>query len=570
MIARALGIADPDGRLVAALGACREHLRAAFLFSALVNVLYLAPSLFMLQVYDRVLMTGGLVTLGFLFAVLVASLATLAWLDAMRTRILTRAGLRLDRTLAGATVDASLQAGATPRTREAMRDLDALRQAVSGPAAIAVFDAPWAIFFVAVCFLLHWAVGLFALAGCIALAGLAWLNEQAQQDALRRVADLAPGVYAGQDGDLVGADAARALGMRAAMARRFQDRRAPLVGAQAAAAFVQSGYGAGAKLLRLLLQSAVLALGAVLAVMQQISPGAMIAATILTARALAPLEQIVGSWRALALALQSWGNLNALLTAAPAEEERFLLQPPAGKLALEQVVVDAPDGARPVLRGVSFSVGPGEIVGVVGPSGAGKTTLARAIVGVASCRSGAIRIDGADRTDWDSDRLARHIGYLPQDVTLFEGSVGDNIGRFATDEPAERLHAEIVAAAGKAGAHDLILRLPEGYDTRLGPRGAGLSAGQAQRIALARALFRDPALLVLDEPNAHLDGEGALALSTALVQARARGAAILVIAHRPEVLDIADKILVLREGLVAQFGPRDNVLALLRRSTAAA
>jgi ATP-binding cassette subfamily C protein len=554
-----------DGVLKPALDACRDHLRAAFAFSALVNILYLSPSLFMLQVYDRVLLTGGLFTLGFLLLVLVAALGTLAWLDAMRGRILTRAGLRLDRTLSSAVVRASLASDASPRTREAVRDLDAVRQAIAGAPAIAVFDAPWAIFFVAICFLMHWAIGLFALAGCIALAGAAMLNEQSQQRSLKRVIEIGPGVYAGTEADLAGADAAKALGMREALVKRAEARRRPLIEAQAASAFVQSGWGAGARLLRLFLQSAILALGAVLAIMQQISPGAMIAATIIAARALAPLEQIVGSWRALVQGWGSWRNLETLLNNAPANIERFQLQPPAGKLALENLVVTTPDGTRPVLKGVSFTVEAGEIVGVVGPSGAGKTTLARAIVGAAACHSGVVRIDGADRADWDPERLARHIGYLPQDVSLFDGTIAENIGRFASlgAEPDPTFSDDVIATAKRAGAHDMILRLPEGYDTRLGLRGAGLSAGQSQRIALARALFRDPVLLVLDEPNAHLDGDGAMALFAALGQARERGAATIVIAHRPEILEAANKILVLRDGRVAQYGPRDDIMKML-------
>jgi PrtD family type I secretion system ABC transporter len=549
--------------------ACREHLWAAFAFSALVNVLYLAPSLFMLQIYDRVLMTGGLLTLAFLSLALLGALATLAWLDAMRGRILARAGLRLDKQIAATVMRASLmQDPRAPRagSREALRDLDTLRQTLVGAPALSVFDAPWAVFFVAVCFVMHWAIGAFALFGCFALVAMAIFNERAQQRSIKQIVEQAPIVYAAQDADAAGAEAARALGMREALVQRSEARRAPLLEAQATSAFIQSGYGAGTKLLRLILQSAVLALGAVLAVQQQITPGAMIAASIISARAFAPLEQIVGSWRALIQGVSSWRNLEAVLAAAPPPRERMPLPAPAGRLAVDRVVMATPDGKRPALQGVSFEIAPGDIVGVVGPSGAGKTTLARVIAGAVPAQSGIVRLDGANIADWNSELLARHVGYLPQDVSLFDGTIADNISRFAssTGTPSEALSADIVAAARQAGAHDMILRLPEGYDTKLGSRGAGLSAGQAQRIALARALFRDPVLIILDEPNAHLDAEGEIALVGALHNAKQRGAVSLVIAHRLGVLGAADKILVLREGRVVEYGPRADIMEKMR------
>lgn len=557
---------NADDTLRQVVRACREHLWAAFAFSALANILYLAPSLFMLQVYDRVLMTGGLLTLSFLLIVLTASLATLAWLDAMRGRILARAGLRLDKQISTVVVRAALTPdprNPRPRTREALRDLDSLRQALVGAPALSVFDAPWAIFFIVICFLMHWAIGALALVGCLALAAAAVMNERAQQRSIQRIVELAPAVYAGQDADVASAEAARALGMREALVQRSETRRRPLLEAQAESAFIQSGYGAGTKLLRLFLQSAVLALGAVLAVKQLISPGAMIAASIISARAFAPLEQIVGSWRALVQGYTSWRNLEAIIAAAPPERARMALPTPAGRVAVERVVAATPDGKRPALQGVSFEIAPGEIIGVVGPSGAGKSTLARIISGAAPCQAGVVRLDAANIADWDSERLATHIGYLPQDVSLFDGTIAENISRFATGGDAA-LSGDIVAAAKQAGAHDMVLRLPEGYDTVLGARGSGLSAGQAQRVAFARALFRDPVLFVLDEPNAHLDAEGEIALVTALRNAKKRGAASVVIAHRLGVLGAADKILVLRDGRVVEFGPRADIMAKMR------
>lgn len=561
--------AKSDDTLRQMLLACREHLGWAFAFSALVNLLYLAPSLFMLQIYDRVLTSGGLMTLTFLCIVLTASLGTLAWLDSVRGRVLARAGLRLDKRISTTLQRAALTPdprNPRPRTREALRDLDTVRQTLVGAPAQSVFDAPWAIFFVLVCFGMHWAIGTFVFFGCLALAAAAWLNERAQQRSMKRITEQAPIVYAAQDSDAAGAEAARALGMREALVQRSESRRRSLLDAQAESAFIQSDYGAGTKFVRLMLQSAVLAIGAVLAVQQQISPGAMIAGSIISARAFAPLEQIVGSWRALVQGVASWRNVEAILAASPPERARMSLPTPAGRLAVERVSMTTPDGKRPALQGVSFEIAPGEIVGVVGPSGAGKTTLARVVAGALPAQGGVVRLDSANIADWESELLARHVGYLPQDVSLFDGTIAENISRFSglSGEPSEKLSEEIVAAARQAGAHDMILHLPDGYDTVLGPRGAGLSAGQAQRIALARALFRAPVLIVLDEPNAHLDADGETALVTALRQAKARGAASLVIAHRLGVLGVADKVLVLRDGRVAEFGPRADIMAKMR------
>jgi len=549
--------------------ACREHLWAAFSFSALVNILYLAPSLFMLQIYDRVLTSGGILTLAFLCIVLTASLGALAWLDAVRGRILARAGLRLDKQLSATLLRAALTPdprNPRPRAREALRDLDTVRQTLVGAPALSVFDAPWAIFFIAVCFGMHWAIGTFVFFGCLALAGAALMNERAQQRSMKRITEQAPLVYAAQDADAIGAEAARALGMREALVQRSETRRRSLLEAQADSAFIQSNYGAGTKFVRLMLQSAVLAIGAILAVQQQISPGAMIAASIISARAFAPLEQIVGSWRALVQGVASWRNVESILAARPTERARMTLPAPAGRLCVERVSMMTPDGKRPALQGVSFEVAPGEIVGVVGPSGAGKTSLARVVAGALPAQGGVVRLDGANIADWDSELLAPHVGYLPQDVSLFDGTIAENISRFAAigGDRSDTLSQDVVAAAKQAGAHDMILHLPDGYDTLLGPRGAGLSAGQAQRIALARALFRAPVLIVLDEPNAHLDADGEIALVTALRNAKARGAASLVIAHRLGVLGVADKVLVLRDGRVAEFGPRADIMAKMR------
>lgn len=563
-------IAEPMRR---ARDACRELLLWAVAFSAGVNLLYLAPSIYMMQVYDRVLMTGGLWTLAFVSLVLVFALATLALLDAIRMRVLMRGGLRLDRLLTPLLLNLALSADprrADARRLQAVREFDTLRQAVAGPAAIAAIDILWAPIFVLVCFLLHVWIGVLVLAGGALLLALALRNEQALRELTARSAEQAPRFYAAQEADSQFSDVARALGMRGGLVARQLSARQDLNATQAESSMRAIRYQSAIKWLRLILQSAALGLGAYLAIERQISPGAIIAASILTARALAPLEQIVGAWRQIGQARAAYRALNALLLQTPEAPPRTALPTPRGVLSLERAGVAAPDGQRPILYDVTFTLQPGEIIGVLGPSGAGKSTLARIAAGAAPPNAGIVRIDGANVKDWDSDALGAHIGYLPQDVALFAGTVAENIRRFAArGEDSTDIDAALVAAARAAGAHDMILRLPNGYDTELGHNGRGLSFGQAQRIGLARALFRDPALLVLDEPNAHLDQEGEAALTEALRAARARGAAVLVVAHRANFLAAADKLIVMQEGRIALAGTSEEVRARLAQAQGA-
>lgn len=571
LLERPAGYAEGVARAMAASellkegpSSLRTHLWLILGFSAAINLLYLAPSLYMLQVYDRVIPTSGVLTLALLSVVLIVSLAVLALLDAVRARLLARAALRVERIASDAVIEANMRArraGAQPAANA--RELDNLRQGITSPAAIGLLDIPWTPLFIFICFVIHFWIGVLALGGAFVIFGLALINERASRDALTHLSAKAARFYIAHDTDLNSAETIHALGADRRMRERRGRARADYVGAQTATAFSGAGYSAATKAVRMLLQSAALGLGALLAVERQISPGEIIAATILTARAFSPVEQIVGGWRQIGLAVAAYNNLQRMFADAKARPQRTPLPDPEGRIQVEQVVATAPDGRMIALQGASFTAGPAEIVGIIGPSGAGKTTLARVLANAAVPKAGAVRLDGARYADWDDEALARHIGYLPQRIELFDGTVAENISTFApqVDERGEAVGPHVVEAAIQAGAHEMILRLPNGYETELGPGGAGVSPGQAQRIALARALFRNPRIVVLDEPNSHLDQDGEAALVSAIEGIRARGGLVFIVAHRAGVLNIVDKIMVLRDGRIIEYGPRAAVLA---------
>lgn len=555
--------------LAQAFRACREHLVGALAFSALVNVLYLAPTLYMMQVYDRVVPTGGLLTLGLVTAVAVFALGTLAALDWLRTRLLVRAGLRLERILAPVVLARVVDAQGHKSSNQAMRELDNVRSAVSGQGALALFDAPWTPLYLVCCFLVHPAVGALTLVGGAVLFALAFLNERDSRPRLRRAIQSTTAAYSAQEGIVGQSEVVRALGMRQASINRQVADRAQGVTQYADAQLSGGRYSGVIKFLRLVLQSAALGLAAFLAVKGQISPGSIIAASVLLSRAVAPIELLVGAWPALNQAQSSWKVLvDLFVSTAGVDRDRTSLPIPKGDLQVETVSVRLPDTAAPQLRQVSLSLKPGKTLGIIGPSGSGKTTLARVIAGALTPTSGSVRLDGAEYSAWSSDALARHIGYLPQAPSLFAGSIKDNVSRFAaaTGAAAADVDANAVAAAKMAGAHEMIQRLPMGYDTVLGPFGSGVSAGQAQRIALARALYGNPALLVLDEPNSNLDQEGEAALMTAILSAAARGAAVVLVAHRAGVLSRVDRLATMSEGTIQLQGDREEVLTRLRTS----
>lgn len=561
-----LNIAPATESLAVALRACRRHFLAVAIFSALLNLLFLVPMLYMLQVYDRVIPTRGGLTLFFLTLVLLFGLITLAMLDFVRTRLLVRASIRLDRQLAGLLLDTTL--ARRDKTfdavaRQAMREFDTLRQALTGPAIIAFCDAPWCPIYIIVCLVIHPLIGLLVLAGAGMLGFVAYRNQRTTGEPLQRANEAAARAYASQEQVLAGAENVRALGMRQAMVRRHLAERGSMMEQQTYASFASSRYVTISKFLRLALQSLALGLGAWLAIHNSISGGAVFAASFLAGRALQPIEQLLGSWRTVIQAKSAYEKLNSLLAARETEIALTQLPPPEGRMDVEQLWVSNAAGDGAILANISFKLMPGEIIAVVGPSGAGKSTLLRMLSGAGRPDRGTIRIDHASMLDWDPERLAPYMGYLPQDVSLFAGTVKENIARFqgGADSEAGEIDAKAIAAAKFCQAHELILGLPNGYDSLLGWGGRGLSAGQAQRIGLARALYGEPPIILLDEPNSHLDATGEGQLIETLVALKRRKAGVLVVAHRMGVLAAVDKILVLREGQIEAFGARDEIIA---------
>lgn len=545
-----------DSPLSRAISPCRSLFIGAALFSALINLLYLTPTLYMMQVYDRAIPAASHATLALLSLVAVAGLAALSVLDWVRSRLLVRASARIDHALAAPVMDAIFRPNVDRAVRaSALRDFDTFRQSLSGPVLLAVLDAPWTPVFVIIGFLVHWTLGLMGLVSVGLLIGLACLNERATRSPLEAANRQAAAGYAEMEHAARSADTVRALGMRSVLVRRQVAQRRQILSLQCNASLAAGGYLALIKAVRLMLQTLALGLGAWLAIDQKISPGAVFATSFLLARTLAPIEQIVGAWRSFVLNRAACANLSRLLGDQPAAAPTRLPQP-KGALSVEGLGLlgGAPD--RPILGGVSFAAAPGEIIGVVGPSGAGKSSLARILANAVRPDRGIARLDGSAYGDWDPEHLAGHIGYLPQDFVLFAGTVKENISRFLgwSARPSAALDEMAIDAATIAGAHAMIQRLPKGYDTVLGAGGVGLSAGQAQRIALARALFGAPRLIVLDEPNAHLDSEGEAALCAALSALREDGRTIVVAAHRGSVLDLADKLLTLEAGRAVSFG----------------
>lgn len=560
---RFLGIEIPQA-LAEALQQCRQHFIAAAVFSLLINILYLAPTLYMLQVYDRVVPTAGKTTLLFVTLALALALLALSALNMIRAQLLVRASERLDAQLAPRILE-QMMAADTANTAQGMRDFDAIRSAVATPILAAVFDAPWTPVFLLAAFLLHFWIGLMAVLSAIVLLALAWWNQRATQAQMEVATTAMAASQNAQQAVATQGAAVRGLGMTRAMVDRQLDRRAFALASLVDAQLSGSRISAASKFFRMFVQSAALGLGALLAIAGDISAGAIIASSVLLSRALQPIESIIASWSALATARAAMHRLTDVLERLGVERTYTALPPPKGLIEVEGVGVRAGDG-RAILMGLGFRVPPGKILGVMGPNGSGKSTLGRILVGAVHPTVGTVRLDGARLTDWDNKELGKYIGYMPQEPSLFEGTIKENISRFVQPNGAEGakiVDEAVVAAATESGVHELILQLPQAYETRLGPMGVGLSLGQAQRIALARALYGDPVVLVLDEPNAFLDASGEAALVAAITRARARGATVIVIAHRRSMIEVADELLVLEDGRAKIMGPTSAVVRRL-------
>ncbi|WP_417668688.1 type I secretion system permease/ATPase [Roseibium sp.] len=530
------------------------------LLSCLINLLMLTGPLFMLQVYDRVLASGSVPTLVVIGSLAIVLYAFYGLLEGIRGRILSRIGQRVDARLSSVTYLVSsvlpVRLGRRAAGVRPVADLDAVRQFLSSPGPAAIFDMPWLPFYLGIVFLFHSLLGVVALGGAVLIAVLIFLNEYFARrpvaDANRQAARRAADVEAGQRNS----EAVCAMGMQDALAERWEAQNSDYLGTQRTAADTSGFYGTAIKTLRFVLQSAVLGVGAWLAIQQEISPGVMIAASIMTSRALSPIEQAVAHWRGFVGCRQALARLRETLKVFDAADEKMDLPLAKERLELEEVSCGPLGEAMPFVFNVNLAINAGEGLGIIGPSGSGKSTLARALVGVSPTLKGAIRFDGAELSQWTDSKHGEMIGYLPQDLQLFDGTIAENIARFRSDASAEA----IIEAASLADVHDLIVGLPEGYNTIIGRGGRTLSAGQRQRIALARALYKDPFLIVLDEPNSNLDSEGEAALTAAIKTMRERGSIVVVIAHRPSAIATVDKILCLQEGRVAAFGPKDEVL----------
>ena len=555
--------AQPTDALKRALASCRRVWTGVALVSACLNLLMLAVPLYMMQIFDRVLTTGHIDTLLVLTAMVAGALIVFGLLDALRGRILARAGAWLEGelgapVLSGAVADALRVGGGV--SAQGLRDLAAVRGYVGGPSVMPLFDAPWAPVFLAVVFLIHPLLGWIGLGGALLLALCAVANDLTTRTRVAAANDAQARALNEADAAVRNADAIAAMGMLPALVRRGGHAASGGLRRQVAASDIASAITALAKTSRFGLQVTMLGVGAYLVIGGDLSPGGMIAASIVLARGLAPIEQSIGGWRAFISAKAAWRRLSGLSSRAAAVEGGTVLPRPSGVLELDGVSY-APSGRRSaVLRGVSLRVEAGHILGIVGPSGAGKTTLVRLIVGSLAPTVGHVRLDGADMAAWPAADRGRHVGYLPQNIELFAGTVRENIARLgeASDEA-------VVAAAELAEAHRTVLGLDAAYETRIGEGGVPVSGGQRQRIALARAVFGNPALVVLDEPNAHLDGDGEWALVHALDRLRERGVTVVLVAQRAPIMVKADRIVVIRDGTVARYGPADEVLDELRR-----
>ncbi|MDP1708840.1 MAG: type I secretion system permease/ATPase [Gammaproteobacteria bacterium] len=534
-------------------------------FSFFINMMMLAPAIYMLQIYDRVLMSRSETTLLMLTVLVLGVYALMSGLEWVRSRTLVSVGSRFDAALNPRVFSAAFETNLRSpgaNAGQALTDLTNVRQFITGNGLFAFFDAPWFPIYLAVIFMLHPVVGWFSLGGALILIFLTLINELATKGPLSQANQAAIASNNYITNNLRNAEVIQAMGMLDSLRQRWYKRYELLLATQAVASDRAGLISAVTKFFRLGLQSLILGIGGWLVLKGEMTPGGMIAGSILMGRALAPVELLIGTWKNLISSRGAFERLEKMLQQFPARQASMSLPAPEGRLSVEGVVASAPGSNLAILKGVTFALTPGEALAIIGPSAAGKSTLARLLVGVWPAVSGKVRLDGADVFAWDKLELGPHIGYLPQDVELFEGTIAENIARFG-----ELDHEKVILAARQAGVHDMILHFPQGYDTPIGVSGGFLSGGQRQRIALARALYGHPALIVLDEPNASLDDAGEAALLEAIRSLKAAGCTVVLITHRTSIISAVDKILLLREGQVAAFGPRDDVLTALANAT---
>jgi ATP-binding cassette subfamily C exporter for protease/lipase len=549
-----------------ALSALRNALLTVAVFSGFINLLMLSPAIYMLQVYDRVLGSRNETTLLVLSVLVVGAFLFMAALEAIRGWVLVRVGARLDSQLNSRVFTAAFERNLRrtgSNTAQPIHDLNTVRQTLTGSALLAAFDAPWLPIYLVVIFLMSPALGWFALGGALVLMVLAVLNERASKPRLDEAQKYSLQSHQALTNNLRNAEVIEAMGMLPQIRERWYDLHRQQLHLQAKASDLATVLSGATKFVRVALQSLVLGFGALLVLEGKMTPGMMIAASILTGRALAPVELLVGNWKQIVSGRQAYARLRELLSVHPPRTKGMTLPVPTGHVSVEMASAVAPGTQRLILKNLTFSMAPGEAVAIIGPSASGKSSLARLLVGIWPAVTGSVRLDGASVFDWNKDELGPSIGYLPQDIELFDGTVAENIARFGRVDPEK-----VVEAARRVDMHEQILRLPQGYDTPLGTDGSNLSGGQRQRIGLARALYGDPSFIVLDEPNSNLDESGERALVEAIKALKANGKTVVLITHRMSTLSAVDKIVVLAEGALAAFGPRDEVFRAVQAQAA--
>ena len=552
--------------LTQALWTFRREFLVVGVFSMVANVLMLSPTLYMLQVYDRVMVSRSELTLLAMSLITLFLFCVMAFAEWMRSRVLVRSGVRLDAMLGTRVFNASFEANLAPSGVSPARsfgDLIQIRQFLTGNGILAFFDTPWTPVYMAVLFILHPMLGWLALFFAAVQGALAWFGHRSTVAPAEEASKASSEASMYLQGKLRNAEVLEPMGMVHNLRPRWAQRHDQAQQLQGRAQALTHRITAWSKFIRYAQQSLALGAGALLVIDGQLSPGGMIAANVLMTRALAPIDMLVGTWRGFIGARGAFGRLEALLAAHPERDPALSRVAPQGAITLREVVAVAPGRAEPILKGVNVAVAPGTVTVVLGPSGSGKSTLARCMVGIWPGVSGEVLLDGLPISGWDRNELGPYLGYLPQDIELFEGSIAENIARFG-----EVSSEKVIAAARSAGLHEMILRFPKGYDTPIGEAGNLLSGGQRQRIGLARAVYGDPVLVVLDEPNANLDDVGEAALVRTVQELKAKGRTVFLITHRPGIVAVADRLLILRNGMVQTEGPRDEVLASMRAAQA--